>query len=94
MADLGSAWYALGDHDRSAFPKALKIFQELKNRTQGRQHRIYVEAVFNEASTLEELDKLEEAHDLFKTIENDYPAPNVIRIRMVRLSERMKKKRK
>jgi tetratricopeptide (TPR) repeat protein len=94
MADLGSAWYALGDHDRSAFPKALKIFQELKNRTQGRQHRLYVEAVFNEASTLEELDKLEEAHDLFKTIENDYPAPNVIRMRMVRLSERMKKKRK
>lgn len=94
MADLGSAWYALGDLDRTAFPKALKIFQDLKGRTQGRQHRLFVEAVFNEASTLEELDKLEEAHDLFKTIENDYPAPNVIRIRMVRLSERMKKKRK
>jgi len=94
MADLGSAWYALGDHDRTALPKALKIFQDLKNRTRGRQHRLYVEAVFNEASTLEELDKLEEAHDLFMTIQNDYPAPNVIRIRMVRLSERMKKKRK
>jgi tetratricopeptide (TPR) repeat protein len=94
MSDLGSAWYALGDQERAAFSKALKIFQDLKARTRGRQHRVFVEAVFNEASTLEELDKLEEAHDLFKTIENDYPAPNVIKIRMVRLSERMKKKRK
>jgi TolA-binding protein len=92
--DLGSAWYALGDHDRGAFPKALKIFQELKEKTRGRHHRLHVESIFNEAATLEELDKLEEAHALFQSIEGDYPAPNVIRIRMSRLSERMKKKRK
>jgi hypothetical protein len=50
--------------------------------------------VFNEAATLEELDKLEEAHELFRSIENNYPAPNVIKVRMIRLSERMQKKRK
>jgi tetratricopeptide (TPR) repeat protein len=94
LFDLGSAWYALGDHDRAAFSKALKIFQELKERTRGREPRIHVEAVFNEAATLEELDKLEEAHELFRSIENNYPAPNVIKVRMIRLSERMQKKRK
>jgi tetratricopeptide (TPR) repeat protein len=94
LFDLGSAWYALGDSDKTAYSKAIKAYQDLKQLSRVRDHRLYVEAVFGEASTLEELDKLEEAFDLFKSIENDYPAPNVIQVRMIRLGERMKKKRK
>ncbi len=90
--DLAHAWYALGETDKQAYAKALRLFEGLKLRT--KNHTLYVEAIFGEASTLEEIDKLEEAYELFKTIENDYPAPNVIKIRMLRLDERKKKKRK
>jgi hypothetical protein len=31
---------------------------------------------------------------LFESIESDYPAPNVIKVRVLRLSERIRKKRK
>jgi tetratricopeptide (TPR) repeat protein len=92
--DLANAWYALGDGDRSAYPKALKIFRDLAERVLQKNHVLYVEAVFGEASTEEELEQFDEASELLKKIENDYPAPNVIKIRMASIEERKKKKRK
>lgn len=90
--DLAHSWYALGETDRQAYGKALKIFEALKEQT--KDHTLHVEAIFGEASTREEMDQLEEAYSLFESIQNDYPAPNVIKIRMVRLNERKNKKRK
>ena len=92
--DLANSWYALGDSEKQAYQKSLKLFQEIANLTRGKDEVIYVEAVFGQASIMEELDQLEEAYALFKTLESNYPAPNVIKIRMIRLEERMKKKRK
>lgn len=92
--DLGSAWYALGETEKGAYQKALRIFQELQDQTRVRDHLLFVESIFGEASTHEEMDDLELAYEQFKSIENDYPAPNVIKVRMIRLAERMKKKRK
>ncbi len=94
MFDLAGACYAMGENDKQAYNKALKIYQDLKQKSQVKNHRMYVEAIFGEAATREELDQLEEAYDLFQSIKADYPAPNVIQVRMVRLNERMKKKRK
>jgi tetratricopeptide (TPR) repeat protein len=92
--DLANAWYALGELEKGGYQKALKMFQELKGETRVREPLIHVQSIFGEASTLEEMDDLEQAYELFKSIENNYPAPNVIKVRMVRLGERMKKKRK
>ena len=92
--DLASAWYAIGESDRTGYTKALKGFQELRARVKGVDHRLEVESAFGEAETLEEVDRLEEAYALYSTINQDYPAPNVIQVRMMRLKERMKKKRK
>jgi tetratricopeptide (TPR) repeat protein len=92
--DLANSWYALGETERGAYQKALKLFQELKAETRVRDPLLHVESIFGEASTLEEMDDLEQAHELFRSIENNYPAPNVIKVRMIRLAERMKKKRK
>lgn len=92
--DLANAWYAIGETDKTAYSKAQKLFQNLKNKIKEKNHTLYVEAIFGEASTLEEMDHFEDAYLLFKSIEADYPAPNVIKIRMIRLDERMKKKRK
>jgi tetratricopeptide (TPR) repeat protein len=92
--DLANTWYALGEIDKSAYAKALKAFQELSESTKATDHRLHVQSVFGEASTFEELDDFEKAYSLFGSIESDYPAPNVIKVRMHRLSERMRKKRK
>ena len=92
--DLGEAWYAIGDTDKSAFPKAVKVFQDIEASTRSSDPAAYAEAVFGEASAREELDQLEEAHRLYQSLEKTYPAPNVIKIKMIRLEERLKKKRK
>lgn len=92
--DLASSWYALGDSEKGAYGKALKLFEDAAALAKNQDHRIEVESLMGKAQTLEELDRLEEAFALFESIEKDYPAPNVIRVRMHRLSERMKKKRK
>ena len=92
--DLAHCWYALGEAEKQAYAKALHLFQDLKSKTDRKDPLMQVEAIFGEASTLEEMDELEEAYQLFKSIEKTYPAPNVIKIRMVRLEERKNKKRK
>jgi tetratricopeptide (TPR) repeat protein len=92
--ELAHAWYAVGDSEKGAYAKALKIYQELAKITQGRDPKIYLESRFGEAATLEELDQLENALELFKSLESVYPAPNVVKVRMLRLEERMSKKRK
>ena len=92
--DLANSWYALGDNEKQGYAKALKLFQEIANSTKGRDDIAYAEAVFGQASTLEEMDQLEEAYRLFKSLTSIYPAPNVIQIKIFRLDERMKKKRR
>ncbi len=92
--DLANAWYALGEGEKGAYQKAQKMFHELAAKTRARNHTLSVESVFGEASTLEELDQLDAAYELLKTIQNDYPAPNVITLRMASIEERKKKKHK
>jgi len=92
--DLAHTWYAFGEADKSAYPRALKAFQELSASMKTVDHRLYVQSIFGEAATLEEMDEFEKASALFESIESDYPAPNVIKVRVLRLSERIRKKRK
>jgi tetratricopeptide (TPR) repeat protein len=92
--DLAHTWYALGEVDKSAYSKALLAYQELALVSKSLDHRLYVQSLFGQAATLEELDEFEKAHAIFSSIESDYPAPNVIKVRLHRLTERMRKKRK
>ncbi|NDG84693.1 MAG: outer membrane protein assembly factor BamD [Proteobacteria bacterium] len=92
--DLANAWYALGETDKTAYSKALRIFEGLAEESRNSDHRLYVESVFGAAAALEEQDELDKALERFKLIETDYPAPNVIKIRMYRISERKKKRQK
>ena len=92
--DLANCWYAMGETEKQAYTKALHLFQDIKAKTELKDRLLYVESIFGEASTLEEMDQLEEAYTLFQSIEKQYPAPNVIQVRMIRLSERRSKKRK
>ena len=92
--DLAHTWYALGEADKSAYPKALKNFQELQELAKSSDRRLYVQSIFGEASTLEEMEEYSKAYEAFRSISSDYPATNVIQVRMQRLAERMRKKQK
>jgi tetratricopeptide (TPR) repeat protein len=92
--DLANSWYAIGDNEKQGYSKALKLFKEIADETQSKDRTTYQEALFGQAATQEEMDQLELAYTLFKALEDTYPAPNVIKVRMIRLEERMKKKRK
>lgn len=82
--DLGHAWYAIGDQEKNGFQNAMDSF-----KTAGG-----MEGEFGVAQALEEVDKLEEAYAKFKSLEKVYPSPNVIRVRLIRLENRLKNKRK
>lgn len=92
--ELANAWYALGDTEKLAYANALKLYQELVKQTQGKDPKLFLESRFGEGATFEEMDRLEQAYEIFKSIESTYPAPNVVKVRMIRLEERMSKKRK
>jgi TolA-binding protein len=47
-----------------------------------------VEAEFNIAACLEELDQLESAFQIYERIKNDYPSPKVVQIKLHRITER------
>jgi tetratricopeptide (TPR) repeat protein len=91
--DLAQNWYAIGDTDKLAYGKALKLFSDVAT-SERNNPEIRAEAIFGEAEVKEEIDQLEDAHELYQSILAVYPAPNVIKIRMFRLEERLKKKRK
>jgi tetratricopeptide (TPR) repeat protein len=92
--EIAHTWYAIGDTEKGSYAKALKGYQEVSKETEGKHPDLYLEARFGEAATLEEMDQLEAALAIFKSIETVYPAPNVVKVRMIRLEERLIKKRK
>ncbi len=51
-----------------------------------------VEAQFGLASCAEELGHLEEAYEAYKAIESTYPSPNVVKIKLLRIQERLSQK--
>lgn len=91
--DIASAWYSLGDEEKSAFSNSLASLQKIGSLVPD-QHPFKIEAEFWIASAEEELDQLESAYSRFSKILSKYPAPNVVRVKLHRIDERLKRKRK
>ena len=94
MIDLGQCWYAIGEAEKIGFQTASQYFQKAKIILNNSTLPEYQEAEFGLASVMEEQDQLEQAYELFKKLESTYPAKNVIRVRVLRLEDRLRKKRK
>ncbi len=94
--DLGQVWYAIADQEKNGFQNAMNGFLAAKKLLQPNptQEPFYSEIEFGIATVLEELDQLEQAYEKFKLIQKTYPAENVVKIRILRLEDRLKKKRK
>lgn len=91
--DIALSWYAIGDTNKSAYPNALQALNKVETLLTPK-HPISIEAEFWKASTLEELDQLETAKQIFLKIKDLYPAKNVVQLKLVRIEERMKRKRR
>ncbi len=50
------------------------------------------QARFGIASCFEAMEKLQEAYNLYEELEKTYPSPNVIKIKLVRIKERMRQR--
>jgi tetratricopeptide (TPR) repeat protein len=91
--DLAQNWYTIGDVEKQAYSKAIEYYKQVSNETKGKDKRRFSEALFGTAIVLEEMDKPEEAIELYKMIEADYHVPNVVRIRIQKINDRNKRKK-
>ncbi len=91
--DLAQNWYTIGDVEKQAYSKAIEYYKQVSNDTKGKDRRRFAEALFGTAIVLEEMDKPEEAIELYKMIENDYHVPNVVKIRIQKINDRLKRKK-
>jgi len=91
--DLAQNWFTLGDIEKQAYVKSIELYKQVSEETRTRDRKKYIEAQFGMAVVLEEMDRLDEAIDIFRTIENEYTVPNVVKIRIQKINERSKRKK-
>lgn len=71
---------------KSPFQDAMAAFERFLKRFP--QSKLAPEAKFGIASCLQELDRLDEATELYEEIKNSYPSPAVIEVKLARIKER------
>lgn len=91
--DLAQNWFTLGDVEKQAYTKSLGLYQEILEETRTRDRKKYMEAQFGKAVVLEEMDHLDEALEIYHSIESEYEVPNVVKIRIQKINERTKRKK-
>lgn len=91
--DLAQNWFTIGDVEKQAYSKAIDYYKQVSIETKGKNRRKFAEALFGMAIVLEEMDKPDEAIELYKMIESDYIVPNVVKIRIQKINDRTKRKK-
>ncbi len=69
------------------YQKAILQFQQFTRKYPNSS--LVAQARFGIASCLEEMDKLEAAYQSYKELEKTYPSPNVVKIKLIRIQERL-----
>jgi TolA-binding protein len=72
------------EHAIEAYKKFIKLYPSSE---------VVPEARFGIASSLEEMDQLDEAYAIYSELRKTYPAPNVIEIKLIRIKERLAHRR-
>jgi len=91
--DLAQNWFTIGDVEKAAYSNAIDYYKQISVETRGKNKRRFAEALFGMAVVLEEMDKPEEAIELYKMIEADYHVPNIVKIRIQKINDRTKRKK-
>lgn len=79
--------YAANDKDaKQIYGESLAIYEKfIKDHPNS---RLMAEAKFGMASCYEELEQLDSAYEMYRSIATEYPSPNVIAIKLARIGER------
>lgn len=93
--EVGVCFYTQGGRERGdarysgngSFQEAIDSFENFIRLYP--QSEWVVQARFDIASSLEELDQLETAYHAYEVLKTQYPSPKVIQIRMIRIKERL-----
>lgn len=95
--EVGVSYFASGEQeltDRApgtvVYQKAISAFERFIEKFP--YSSLVVEAKFGIANCMEELNQLDSAASLYREIEATYPSPNVIKIRLTRITERLAQK--
>jgi len=91
--DLAQNWFTIGEVEKQAYAKSLELYKEVSEETRTRDRKKYIDAQFGTAIVLEEMDRLEEAVTIFKSIEAEFEVPNVVKIRIQKIYDRSKRKK-
>ena len=95
---VGATLYTSGERYQGAGEeKRRKIYEEAMAAHENflKEHPLsesVVEARFGIAACLEELDRLDEAYQKYSEIQDAYPSPEVIRIKLIRIRERLEER--
>lgn len=91
--DLAQNWFTIGDVEKQAYAKSLELYKEVSDETRTRDRKKYLDAQFGMAIVMEEMDRLDEAVNIFKSIESEYEVPNIVKIRIQKIYDRSKRKK-
>jgi len=91
--DLAQNWFTIGDIEKQAYLKSIDYYKQVSNEVRTRDRKKYNEAQFGLAMVLEEIDKPEEALEIYKAIVNEYEVPNIVKMRIQKINERSKRKK-
>ena len=90
--DLGSVSLAQAESGTETYQRTIQKFQKFISTHP--DSRWISEARFGIASALAEIDRLDEAEEIYLDLLKSYPAPQVIQIKLARLRERKAQKRR
>ena len=86
-------YFTIGDIEKQAYLKSIDYYKQVSNEVRTRDRKKYNEAQFGLAMVLEEIDKPEEALEIYKVIVNEYEVPNIVKMRIQKINERSKRKK-
>ena len=98
--EIGNTYFTQGEqlpelggrgNEEKTFHLALSHYEDFVRKYPASP--LLAEARFGIASCLEELDRMDEAYRVYESLQNTYPSPQVIRIKLSRVRERMSQRR-
>ncbi len=89
--EIGVTYLTAGERIAGSHGLAKVAFEDFIKKYP--QSKKTVEARFGIANCLEEMEQFAEAQALYEQVRDQYPSPNVVKIRLIRLQERLSQKK-
>lgn len=96
---IGETLYTSGEQNPSGLDSEVNVYRKAIKAYQAflklfPESTLVPQAKFGIAMALEEMDQLDKAYQLYERLEDEYPSPNVVKIRIARVRERIESRKK